>query len=171
MVTGTTGWNQHLEEIEALVKSKEGSFLHATNFSIGVNIFFEINRQLAHIMASQRAYRVHIEETHHTEKKDSPSGTAITAANGILESQIFLSKWALDHSKDHDADILPIRSHRLPDVPGKHIVKYESSIDSISLTHEAKSRKGFAQGAILAAEWLSKRKGVFTMKDILSFNR
>ena len=168
MVTGTTGWNDKLDEVTQLVNESNGSFFHASNFSLGVNIFFEINRQLARIMANHKQYKVHIEETHHTEKKDSPSGTAITTAQGILESYAFLNKWAKDHTADHELDVLPITSHRLPEVPGTHIVKYESDVDCISLSHEAKNRKGFARGALMAAAWLPEHRGVFTMKDILT---
>ena len=167
-VTGTTGWHEHLEKVKDKVKEYDGSFFHASNFSLGVNIFFEMNRQLAQVMSKYRDYKVHIEETHHTEKKDSPSGTAITAAQGILESQVFLNRWATDYHGDHEPEVLPITSHRLPEVPGTHIVKYESDIDCLSLSHEAKNRKGFAHGAILAASWLPSHKGVFTMKDILT---
>ena len=163
IVSGTTGWLDKYEEIVKLCENRNGSFIYASNFSVGVNLFFSINDYAAKLMAQWKEYDVSVEEIHHTEKKDAPSGTAITIAETILKYSE-KDDWKLDSEKDNQLKITAIREE---DVKGTHIVQYESSIDTISLKHEAHSRDGFAKGAILAAEWLKDRKGVFTMKQVL----
>ncbi len=172
VVVGTTGWNQKLEEVTEHVLRKNGSLLHSSNFSIGVNIFFEINKQLARLMSGHSNYQVSIEETHHTEKLDAPSGTAITIANGILENNHDYMSWVLGEGEmPHTTEgQLGVVSYRKPNVPGTHVVKYTSEIDTIQISHEAHNRKGFALGAVIAAEWLIDKKGIFTMNDILKLN-
>jgi 4-hydroxy-tetrahydrodipicolinate reductase len=170
MVSGTTGWYDSLPEVKDLVAEHKGSFLYASNFSLGVNLFFEMNRVLARLMSRFEEYDVHIEEIHHTEKKDSPSGTAITTAEGILTEQQRYSQWRLNDGKSLSKNELGITALREPGVPGTHTVTYSSDIDKISLSHEAKNRRGFAQGAMLAAKWLPGNEGLFTMKDILKLN-
>ncbi len=169
VVTGTTGWYDDFAKVEQALREHEGALLHATNFSLGVNIFFEINRKLAALLHNHPEYRVSLEEIHHLQKLDAPSGTAITLAKQILEEQSQLSAWQLiENGEAEDADKLPIHAKRLPDVPGTHSVTYTSEIDSISITHEAHSRKGFALGAVLAMEFLHKKSGIYTMKDVLN---
>ncbi len=169
VVVGTTAWNESLPEVEVKVKSANGALLHASNFSVGVNIFFEINKQLARIMNNQPSYSVKIDEIHHLQKLDAPSGTAITIANGIFGEHDGYSKWVLgeDEMPKITKSELPIISYREPEVPGTHIVTYQSEVDTIQLSHKAHSRKGFALGAVLAAEYLHNKKGVFTMSDVL----
>ncbi len=166
IVVGTTGWYAHLAEISALVEQHNGALLHASNFSIGVNIFMEVNRILATLMNTQSQYNVSLSETHHTEKLDTPSGTAITLAEDIISAMHRKTKWVND--KTTESERIEILSHRVPNVPGTHVIKYQSEIDDIELIHTAKSRAGFARGAVTAAEWLSCKKGVFTMKDVLN---
>lgn len=163
VVSGTTGWLDKYDEIVDLCKERNGSFIYASNFSIGVNLFFSINEYAAKLISPWKAYNVSIEEIHHLQKKDAPSGTAITIAERILEHSNKES-WKLDASEEN---ILNITAKRENDVKGTHTVSYHSLIDTISLKHEAHSREGFAMGAILAAEWLKDKKGVFTMKDVL----
>ncbi|MGB8191787.1 MAG: 4-hydroxy-tetrahydrodipicolinate reductase [Chitinophagaceae bacterium] len=165
VVCGTTGWAQQYEEAKKICAETNGALLVASNFSIGVNIFFEVNRQLAALMASQPDYEVTMEEIHHTEKKDAPSGTAITLAEQILEKITRKKKW-VNHLSDN-ADELEIISERIDPAPGTHKIKYQSSIDDIEIIHTAHSRKGFAAGALLAAEFIAGKKGVFSMKDVL----
>jgi len=166
VVSGTTGWLEKYNEIVAYCHEKEASFLYASNFSLGVNIFFELNRQLAKMMNSLEDYTLSIEEIHHTKKLDAPSGTAITLAEGIIENSI-KEGWELSEATSSDKKI-PIIAKRIPDVPGTHTVSYHSIIDSIKIKHTAHSRKGFALGAIIAAEWLADKKGVYSMKDLLN---
>lgn len=163
-VCGTTGWNDELENITSLVKAYDGALVHASNFSLGVNILFELNKHLAGIMSRFPEYDVALKEIHHLEKKDAPSGTAITLADGILENTKMTS-WSLN-SESTDTD-LGIEALREKDVKGTHIITYKSSIDTLELTHTAHSREGFAVGAVIAAEWIAGKKGVFTMKDVL----
>lgn len=163
---GTTGWYDSLEEIVEWTKEKHGCILPATNFSIGVNIFFEINRHLAALMAKQQQYEAMITETHHTQKKDAPSGTAITLAEGIIENSDVKDQWTKEVA-ELKSD-LAIKSLRMEDVPGTHEVVYDSDIDSITIIHEAKNRKGFGLGAVLAAEFIVDKKGVYSMKDVLA---
>jgi len=164
VVSGTTGWLAHYKDIVALCTEKKGSFLYASNFSLGVNIFFELNKKLANIMRNFKNYSVDIEEIHHVHKVDAPSGTAITLAEGILENSS-LSEWKLNTASTES--ILGITAKRIPEVPGTHTIQYESSVDTITTTHTAHSREGFALGAVIAAEWLLHKKGVYTMKDVL----
>ena len=165
IVVGTTGWYKHLERIVELLKVEEGRLFTATNFSLGVNVFFKLNEKLAQMMNELDQYEVGIEEIHHTEKLDAPSGTAITTAEIILDELKRKKNWKLDGKA---SDELSIQALRLPNVPGTHTVNYTSEIDSISLKHEAKNRKGFALGALLAAEWLTKQSsGVYGMENLL----
>jgi len=171
IVVGTTAWQDALERISELVMTKNGSLLYASNFSIGVNIFFEINKRLAQLMSGQPGYKATLDEIHHLQKLDSPSGTAITLANGILENNSDYISWVHEdekapHTNEHQLGVI---SQRKPDVPGTHSISYASEIDSITITHEAHNRKGFALGAVVAAEWLYQKKGVFTMNDVLNF--
>ncbi len=165
VVVGTTGWYDNLEAVTEYVLANKGSIVHATNFSIGVNIFFEINKILAEIMREQPQYDVAIEETHHTQKLDAPSGTAITLAERILSKLKTKNSWV--NNKTSIKEELEIISHRIENVPGTHEVIYSSEADEIKLIHTANSRKGFAEGALLAAKWIQDKKGIFTMKDVL----
>ena len=165
VICGTTGWNEELPAVKSMVKEKNGAFLQASNFSLGVNIFFEVNKHLATLMNRHPEYDVSVEETHHTHKKDAPSGTAITIAEQILERVDAKKTWALNFV--NNAQILPIIAHRIEDVPGTHKVKYASPIDEIEIIHTAHSREGFALGAVLAAEFIADKHGVFTMRDVL----
>jgi 4-hydroxy-tetrahydrodipicolinate reductase len=172
LVVGTTGWYEHLSSIEEKVKASNGSLLHASNFSIGVNIFFEINRKLAELMAPHTdEYSVSMEEIHHTQKLDAPSGTAISLANDIFSATEY-NKWNCIEDNNGEATstlpVMDIIAKRIPEVPGTHLVKYLSSIDCIEIKHEAHNRKGFALGSILAAEWLLGKQGTFTMKNVLN---
>ncbi|MFT6167120.1 MAG: 4-hydroxy-tetrahydrodipicolinate reductase [Vicingaceae bacterium] len=165
IVVGTTGWYDRQDDVYTQVKELDGTFLAASNFSVGVNIFFEINRRLAELMANQNSYSSTIKEIHHTEKLDSPSGTAITLADEIILQNTTYSSWKNSPSEKKDA--LEIISIREPQVPGTHEVTYDSDIDQISIKHEAKNRKGFALGAVLAAEFIQPKKGIFNMQDVL----
>ena len=165
VVSGSTGWNEKLEEAKKYCKSVNGALLHASNFSIGVNIFFEINKKLAALMANQPEYDVMIREIHHTQKKDAPSGTAVTLAEQIIENIHRKTGWERETSSD--AEKISVVSERIDPAPGTHHVKYSSVIDDIELIHTAHSRKGFAYGAVLAAEYISGKKGIFSMKDVL----
>ena len=172
VVVGTTAWLDKLAEVSTICTSKNGTLFYSPNFSIGVNIFFEINRKLAAIMNGQPQYEVAIEEIHHTEKLDAPSGTAIRTAELILESLTRKTKWSLaglSANAVDQANRLLITAKREPHVPGTHVVTYSSEADEIQLIHQAKTRRGFAEGAVMAARWLPGRKGVFEMKDLLSF--
>ncbi|TWI88541.1 4-hydroxy-tetrahydrodipicolinate reductase [Chitinophaga japonensis] len=166
VVCGTTGWLDKLPDIKARCLEKHQAFLYASNFSIGVNIFFEINKRLAELMASQTQYDVRMEEIHHTQKKDAPSGTAITLAEQILERQYKKTRWV--NKERCKPEELSIVSKRIDPAPGTHIVTYASDIDDITITHTAHSREGFAAGAVVAAAWLNGKKGIFTMKDVLN---
>lgn len=163
IVSGTTGWLNKYGDIVEVCKEGNGSFIYASNFSVGVNLFFSINEYAAKLMSKWKEYDVSIEEIHHAEKKDAPSGTAITIAKDILKYSE-KKDWTLDSNNE---DQLKITAKREEEVKGTHIVQYKSSIDTISLKHEAHSREGFAKGAILAAEWLKDRRGIFTMKQVL----
>jgi 4-hydroxy-tetrahydrodipicolinate reductase len=168
VVVGTTGWYKHLPELQKEVMEKKYSFLYASNFSIGVNLFFELNKFLAKMMQPYADYKAELSETHHVHKLDAPSGTAISLAEDLIKSNSRYSKWKTEDSDQSNE--LPVRSHRLDEVPGTHIVKYESEIDLIEIKHEAKSRKGFAYGAVLAAEWMQGKSGFFNMSDVLNVN-
>ena len=165
IIVGTTGWYNDFDTIVELCRSKNQALLYGTNFSIGVNIFFEINEVLAKLMSNQKLYEVKIEETHHKEKLDSPSGTAITIGKSIITNNENYNSWV--NKEDHLNDEIPIISYRKDDVKGKHSIKYSSEIDEIEIIHDAKNRKGFALGSILAAEWIQGKKGVYSMKDVL----
>ena len=166
VISGTTGWLDDFDKAIDVCKENNGSFIYASNFSIGVNIFFELNKQLAKMMSSQEEYSINVEEIHHTKKLDTPSGTAITLAEGIINNT---SKrdWQLKETQVN-AGTIPIEAKRILDVPGTHIISYESQIDSIEIKHTAHNRKGFALGAVIAAEWLNNKIGIYTMKDVLN---
>lgn len=166
VVVGTTGWYAELNAVQERCISENKGLLYATNFSVGVNIFYEINKKLAALMDANSQYEVKVEETHHTQKLDAPSGTAITIAEGIIASLDRKDSWKNDIVVSENE--LGIDSKRIENVPGTHIVKYESEIDVIEIKHEAKNRNGFAFGAVLAAEYIHDKKGIFTMKDVLS---
>ncbi|MGN6212349.1 4-hydroxy-tetrahydrodipicolinate reductase [Parafilimonas sp.] len=165
VVCGTTGWLKDLPEIKSYIEQKTGTFLFASNFSVGVNLFFALNEYLASLMSSHKEYQVSIEEVHHTQKKDAPSGTAITLAGQLLEKIKTKKSWVND--KTNNESELEIISKRIDDVPGIHTIKYNSPIDYIEITHSAYNRKGFAGGALLAAKFIAGKKGIFTMKDVL----
>ncbi len=177
VICGTTGWLEHYDTVSELCRQDDSAFFYASNYSIGVNIFFEINRRLASMMNSYPMYDVRMEETHHTQKLDAPSGTAITLANSILENVERKTKWVCDtvEARNPDsfgegaADEINITAKRIDPAPGTHIVTYNSPIDTIEISHTAHSREGFATGAVLAAEWIFGKKGVFSMKDMLGF--
>lgn len=164
-VTGTTAWYHKLEEISDYCKKTDNSLFYAPNFSIGVNIFFELNRKLAELMDDQAQYSAKVEETHHIHKKDAPSGTAAKIADDLVQKIERYSGWEKGAAGTQSS--LPVVSHRENEVPGTHEVTYDSDVDTITIRHDAKSRKGFALGAVLAAEFLAGRKGVYTMKDLI----
>ena len=165
VISGTTGWLDKYEDAIALCKEKNSAFIYASNYSLGVNIFFELNKQLAKMMRSLEDYNISMEEIHHTKKLDAPSGTAITLAEGIIENSA-KNDWELGDKASEEN--IPIVAKRIPEVPGTHTVWYDSEVDSIEIKHTAHSRKGFALGAVVAAEWIIGKKGVFTMKDVLN---
>ena len=165
VVCGTTGWLEHWDQIKSECENKNGSFLYASNFSIGVNLFFELNKKLAQLMQNRPEYTCAIEEIHHTAKKDAPSGTAITIAENIIASNANKKNWVLGET--NDVNSLSIISKRIDPAPGTHIVSYNSTIDSIEIKHTAHNRIGFATGAVLAAEFLLGKKGVYGMGDVL----
>ncbi|HAV02482.1 4-hydroxy-tetrahydrodipicolinate reductase [Chryseobacterium salipaludis] len=164
VVCGTTGWLQHRAEVEKLAAECGTAFLYGSNFSLGVNLFFALNEKLAAMMKQFAQYQVQLEEIHHTAKKDAPSGTAITLAEGIISQDPRFEAWKLEETKENELGIFALREE---DVPGTHTVSYRSAEDEIEIKHTAYSRQGFAAGAVLAAEWLKGRRGVFTMKDVL----
>jgi 4-hydroxy-tetrahydrodipicolinate reductase len=168
VVVGSTGWYGQLEEIKTLCATKNQAIFYASNFSIGVNIFFEVNKVLARLMNSHPQYKVKLTEIHHTEKKDAPSGTGITLAEGVLSEMSLFNNW-VNHETDN-ANELPIISLREPHVPGTHLVEYNSEIDFIKIEHTAHSRLGFAQGAAAAAQFIAGKVGIFEMKDLLKFH-
>jgi 4-hydroxy-tetrahydrodipicolinate reductase len=182
VVCGTTGWLEHKPEIEAMCKARNGAFFYASNYSIGVNIFFKVNEFLANMMNEYPDYQIAIEEIHHTQKKDAPSGTAITLAEGIFKNIPRKTEWVLDenniakntHSQNNlsiKPNQIPISALRITDVPGTHTIFYQSEIDTIEIKHTAHTRYGFALGATLAAEFLVGKKGVFDMNDLLFANK
>ncbi|KQS47347.1 MAG: 4-hydroxy-tetrahydrodipicolinate reductase [Flavobacterium lindanitolerans] len=164
IISGTTGWLDSYDKMVALCQEKNGAFIYGSNFSLGVNIFFQLNDYLAKMMSNIREYKVSMEEIHHTQKLDAPSGTAITLAKGIIENSDY-SSWALENAKE---DEILIDAKRIENVPGTHSVFYNSNVDTIEIKHIAHSREGFALGAVVAAEWILGRKGVYTMKDVLN---
>lgn len=178
VVVGTTAWYEHFDEVTAYVKERSAALFYATNFSIGVNLFFKINHEAALLMKDY-GYHVSIDEIHHTQKLDAPSGTAITLAEEIIRADHTVKSWTNkivtneqdeQDTKASDAELL-IRSYREEAVPGTHTTYYDSEVDTISISHVAHSRKGFASGALTAAEWMLDKKGIFTMNDLLSFTK
>jgi 4-hydroxy-tetrahydrodipicolinate reductase len=165
-VTGTTAWSANTNTVLAACAKYQGSFLHASNFSIGVQVFMEINRRLAELMNSQNDYEVSMSEVHHTQKLDAPSGTAITLANDIIARLDRKTAWHCP-PQDTDNQLLNIAAFRIDPAPGTHTIAYDSPIDTIEITHTAHSRMGFATGAVVAAEFLVDKVGVFTMRDVL----
>jgi len=166
IVSGSTGWTERLEEMKKFCNDHLGSFIYSSNYSVGVNIFFEVNKKLAALMAPHKDYEVIMEETHHTQKLDAPSGTAITLAEQILQEIKRKKQWVNEISENPED--LEIISQRIDSIPGTHSVKYSSAIDNIEIIHTAHNRKGFATGAVLAAEFIKDKKGFFTMKDVLN---
>ncbi len=167
VVSGTTGWLDKIDVVKEACEKDGQTFFYASNFSLGVNILFAVNKYLANIMNDFPEYDVHVDETHHIHKLDAPSGTALTIAEGILQSLERKKQWKLD--KQNSDDDLQINAFREGEVPGIHTIKYESEVDSITLSHDAKSRKGFALGAVVAAEFAAKKKGFLGMEDLLPF--
>jgi 4-hydroxy-tetrahydrodipicolinate reductase len=167
VVCGTTGWLDRKKEIDSICRGLDGTFFYASNYSLGVNIFFKLNEYLAKVMQRFDEYNVELDEIHHTQKKDSPSGTAITLAEGILQNVSRKTRWVNEATEEPD-DLL-IKSFRIADVPGTHVVKYNSAVDDLEIKHTAHSREGFATGAVLVAEWIRHKKGVLSMDDFLKF--
>ena len=171
VVVGTTAWQEQLPYVATLVTEKGGSLLHASNFSVGVNILFNINEKLAALMFPHPEYKAQIEEIHHIQKLDAPSGTAVSLAQGIIQNNHTYTSWKSETGSwpsvsEHE---LPIQAVREPDVPGTHTISYTSTIDTLTLSHEAHSRDGFALGSVIAAEFLHGKKGIYTMRDVLAF--
>lgn len=163
VISGTTGWLEEYEDIAKLCQEKKGSFIYGSNFSLGVNLFFLLNEKLATMMNAFPGYKVEIEEVHHTQKLDAPSGTAISLANQIIENSPYTS-WQLGQTQNQT---IGIEAKRIENIPGTHSVFYKSAIDEIEIKHTAHSREGFALGAVMASEWIIGKKGIFTMKDVL----
>ena len=163
IVSGTTGWLDDYDKAVTLCEDKKGAFIYASNFSLGVNVFFELNTYLAKMMKELKQYNVSMEEIHHTQKLDAPSGTAITLAEGVIENSDY-TNWKLDEQGEQQ---IPITAKRIGKTPGTHTVSYDSTIDSIEIKHTAHNREGFSLGAVIAAEWLVGKTGVFKMKDVL----
>lgn len=166
VVAGTTGWLSQYNEAVALCKAQQTAFLYASNFSIGVNVFFALNKTLAKLMSGLKEYEVAIEEIHHTQKLDAPSGTAITLAESII-AETDKTGWHLDTAGENE---IPIVAKRIDNTPGTHIITYSSEVDTIEIKHTAHNRNGFALGAVMAAEWIVGKQGVFTMSDVLGFS-
>ena len=172
VISGTTGWLENYDEVAALCNEKNGAFISSSNFSLGVNIFFEVNEYLAKIMSKYDSYKVSMEEIHHTQKLDAPSGTAISLAKGVIENSSY-TNWTIEkpeaeHPSDSElAKQIHIEAKRIGTVPGTHTVTYNSSVDAIEIKHTAHNREGFALGAVIAAEWIVGKQGIFTMKDVL----
>jgi 4-hydroxy-tetrahydrodipicolinate reductase len=167
VVSGTTGWLEEYPKMVSLCENKKGSFIYSSNFSLGVNLFFELNTHLAKMMSKFKNFSASMEEIHHTQKLDAPSGTAITLAKGIIANSDY-KNWTLDkNSKENE---IYIDAQRIENVLGTHSIFYSSEVDTIEIKHTAHSRDGFALGSIIAAEWLVGKKGVFTMKDVLELN-
>ena len=164
VISGTTGWLDKYEDAVALCESKNGAFIYASNFSLGVNIFFELNNYLAKMMQNLPEYKVSLEEIHHTQKLDAPSGTAISLAEGVISNSEY-TQWKLD---DDSNGSLPITSKRIGNTPGTHTVTYDNVVDSIEIKHTAHNREGFALGAVTAAEWIIGKSGIFSMRDVLN---
>ncbi|WP_347052793.1 4-hydroxy-tetrahydrodipicolinate reductase [Flavobacterium olei] len=173
VVSGTTGWLEHYDEMITLCNEKKGGFISSSNFSLGVNVFFGLNEYLAKIMRQFDSYKVSMEEIHHIHKLDAPSGTAISLAQGVIENSDY-NNWTLADGKANESTDkeqtkqITIEAKRIGEVPGTHTVNYDSAIDSIEIKHTAHNREGFALGAVIAAEWLAGKQGIFTMKDVLN---
>ncbi|QYS88583.1 4-hydroxy-tetrahydrodipicolinate reductase [Flavobacterium davisii] len=167
VVSGTTGWLEQYQTMVDLCTKKEGAFIYGSNFSLGVNIFFELNSYLAKMMANLEQYHVSMEEIHHTQKLDAPSGTAITLAEGIIQNSKY-DNWTMNPPTNTE---IHIEAKRIENIPGTHSIFYDSKVDQIEIKHTAHNREGFALGSIIAAEWLVNKKGVFTMKDVLSLKQ
>ncbi|MDA9575999.1 4-hydroxy-tetrahydrodipicolinate reductase [Flavobacteriaceae bacterium] len=165
VISGTTGWLDKFEDIKSLCKKTNGAFIYASNFSLGVNLFFELNKVLAKLITPFKEYNVQIEEIHHTQKQDAPSGTAITLAEGIAKESNY-EGWTL--SPKTEPQKIKIEAKRIENVPGTHTINYTSEVDTLEITHTAHNRNGFALGAVVAAEWIIGKKGIFTMKDVLN---
>jgi 4-hydroxy-tetrahydrodipicolinate reductase len=166
VISGTTGWLTDYPKMVELCNAKNGSFIYGSNFSLGVNVFFELNEYLAKMMTNLKQYNVSMEEIHHTQKLDAPSGTAITLAEGVIKHTDY-ANWTLETPISNK---IHIEAKRIENVPGTHSIFYDSEVDQIEIKHTAHSREGFALGAVIAAEWLVGKKGVFTMKDVLGLN-
>ena len=166
VISGTTGWLTNYPKMVELCNAKNGSFIYGSNFSLGVNVFFELNEYLAKMMTNLKQYNVSMEEIHHTQKLDAPSGTAITLAEGVIKHTDY-ANWTLETPISNE---IHIEAKRIESVPGTHSIFYDSEVDQIEIKHTAHSREGFALGAVIAAEWLVGKKGVFTMKDVLGLN-
>jgi 4-hydroxy-tetrahydrodipicolinate reductase len=164
VVSGTTGWLEDFSKVEDLCKENDGAFLYASNFSLGMNLFFELNAQLARLMSPFEDYSLKMTEIHHTRKLDAPSGTAISLAEGIIGNSEY-KDWSTSQGS---SEVIMIASQRIGDTPGTHCIAYDSAVDRIEIQHTAHNREGFALGAVLAAEWLLDKKGVFGMKDVLN---
>ena len=163
VISGTTGWLERYDEMVALCKEKNGAFISSSNFSLGVNLFFGLNEYLAKMMSKFGSYSVEMEEIHHTQKLDAPSGTAISLAKGVIENSDY-TNWTLEEAKENQIHIEAVRTEN---VPGTHTVTYNSEVDTIEIKHTAHNRDGFALGAVIAAEWIVGKHGIFTMKDVL----
>jgi 4-hydroxy-tetrahydrodipicolinate reductase len=168
VVSGTTGWLEEYSKMTALCEEKNGAFIYGSNFSLGVNLFFELNDYLAKMMSKFHQYSVSMEEIHHTQKLDAPSGTAISLAKGVIANSNY-TDWSLD--KDSNENNIYIDAQRIENVPGTHSVFYTSEVDTIEIKHTAHSRDGFALGSVIAAEWLVGKKGIFTMRDVLELEK
>jgi 4-hydroxy-tetrahydrodipicolinate reductase len=170
IVVGTTAWEEHLQEIINHIDKREASLIYSSNFSIGVNLFFEMNKHLARLMNDKTDYVASITEIHHTQKIDAPSGTAVTLAKDLISNHPTYSSWKLTgQSENMEKNDLPISAIREKNVPGTHLISYTSEIDTLTIEHQAHNRKGFALGAVIAAEFIHKKQGVYTMSDILKF--
>jgi len=170
IVVGTTAWEEHLPEIINHIDKREASLIYSSNFSIGVNLFFEMNKHLARLMNDKTDYVASITEIHHIQKIDAPSGTAVTLAKDLISNHTTYSSWKLTgQSKNMEKNDLPISAIREGNVPGTHLISYTSEIDTLTIEHQAHNRKGFALGAVIAAEFIHKKQGVYTMSDILKF--
>ena len=165
VISGTTGWLDNFEDIKSICEKTNGAFIYASNFSLGVNLFFELNKVLAKLITPFKEYNVQIEEIHHTQKQDAPSGTAITLAEGIAKESNY-EGWTL--SPKTEPQKIKIEAKRIENVPGTHTINYTSEVDTLEITHTAHNRNGFALGAVVAAEWIIGKKGIFTMKDVLN---
>ena len=163
VISGTTGWLEDYNKMVALCEEKNGAFIYGSNFSLGVNLFFELNNYLAKMMSKFNQYKVTMEEIHHTQKLDAPSGTAISLAKGVIENSNY-KNWTLENPNENE---IQIDAKRIENVPGTHSIFYTSEVDTIEIKHTAHNRDGFALGSIIAAEWIVGKKGVFTMKDVL----